>query len=114
MRSSTVLMPARLRQLNDARRSQAPHGHFKHLIVLRFSLFNNGGLGADFLGQVYEQIEVVAQNLRAERNRVACVDGCIGPYLERQLVIVGQVAYTGVFNPCSLPCKPACRSNPPE
>ena len=66
--------------------------------MLRFSLFNNGGLGADFLGQVYEQIEVVAQNLRTERNRVACVDGCIGPYLERQLVIVGQVAYTGVFN----------------
>ena len=39
--------------------------HFKHLIVLRFSLFNNGGLGADLLGQVYEQIEVVAENLCA-------------------------------------------------
>ncbi len=64
MRSSTVLMPARLRQLNErTEKSSLLNGHFKHLIVLRFSLFNNGGLGADFLGQVYEQIEVVAQNL---------------------------------------------------
>ena len=66
--------------------------------MLRFSLLNNGGLGADFLRQVYEQIEVVAENLRAERNCVAGGDGAVGPDLESQLVIVGQVAYTGVFN----------------
>ena len=72
--------------------------HFKHLIVLRFSLFNNGGLGADLLGQVDEQIEVVAEDLCAERYRVAGGDGSVGPDLERQLVIVGQIAATRVFS----------------
>ena len=62
--------------------------------MLRFSLFNNGGLGADLLGQVYEQIEVVAENLCAERYSVAGGDGSVGPDLERQLIIVGQIADT--------------------
>ena len=66
--------------------------------MLRFSLFNNGGLGADLLGQVYEQIEMVAENLCAERYSVASGDGSVGPDLERQLIIVGQIADTGVFN----------------
>ena len=66
--------------------------------MLRFSLFNNSGTRADFLGQVNEQVKVVAQYLRAERNRIARSDGTIRPNLEREFIIVGQVADTGVLH----------------
>ena len=66
--------------------------------MLRFGLFNNSRLGTDLLGKVNEQVEVVTQHLRAERDCVARGNGAVGPNLKREFIIVGQVADTGVLH----------------
>ena len=66
--------------------------------MLCLRLLNNGGMGTDFLREVDKQRQVVSQYLCAERYCILCGDRAVGPDLQRQLVVIGHVADTSIFN----------------
>ena len=93
--SRIVRMFAFLRQLYDRTDSSSSSTHLS-----RFSLLDAGArligrrlgllLGA-FL-EVDEDVQVIADQLRRQRHRVARADRPVGPDVDRQLVVVGRLA----------------------
>ena len=105
--SSRDLRP-RLRTLVDVRALEAVEashgqiqlfdGHLEHGVGLLLDLLDDGGTGADGVGEVGEKREMVAEDLRAQRDGVPCGHGLVRPDLDGQLVKVGLIADTGVFH----------------
>ena len=63
-----------------------------------FAMLDNGGTGADLVGQIRKQGEMIAEDLCAQGKRVTGGDGLVGPDLDGELVKVRLIAHTGILD----------------
>ena len=72
--------------------------HFEYLFLdLLFALYHDFGIHS-LVRELDEEVEVLVKNLCCERYSFLSIDGTVGGNVELELVIVGDVADTGVRN----------------
>ena len=97
VRSSTVLIPALFRQLNERTERSSSSIVISRTFSLPFSSLNHNLGVCNTVGEVHEEVEMLAEHLSRQRNRFLSVDNAVCPNVEVELVVVSNLTYTGII-----------------